>query len=346
MIHYKPNKNSTLILVALMLLAALAHAQNLKLTKIETKTSAYFRGMSVVDNATAWVSGSTGIVGRSIDGAKTWRFLQVKGHEKLEFRSLYAFDSLNAIIANAGSPAMIMKTTDGGRNWKTVFQNSHPDAFIDGVDFWNAKEGLVYGDAINGSMLLIRTSDGGNTWDELHADLRPKLLQGEGSFAASGTNIRCIGKNNVVIATGGKYSRLFVSADKGKNWKVFEPPIVQGETMTGIFSSAFLNESVGIIVGGNYEIDSLKTDHILLTSDGGKSWTAPTTPTRGIRECVEYITERLLLAVGFPGIDISHDGGKNWSAFSDEKQFAVIRRARKGSLIIIAGGSGKLALLK
>src|SRR6476620_658811 len=116
-----------------LLLPLSVHAQTFEIQKIQTSTDAYVRGMSVVDDAVAWVSGSKGVVGRTIDGGRTWRFLQVKGHEKLEFRSLYAFDSLNAIIANAGSPAIILRTSDGGRNWKSVFQNSHPDAFIDGV---------------------------------------------------------------------------------------------------------------------------------------------------------------------------------------------------------------------
>lgn len=322
-----------------------AQCQRFQLEKITTNTDAYFRGMSVVDNAVAWVSGSKGVVGRSIDGGKSWRFLQVRGHEKLEFRSLYAFDSLNAVIANAGTPAMILRTSDGGRNWNSVFQNSHPDAFIDGVDFWNPNEGIFYGDAIEGSMLIIRTKDGGKTWEEIPSDLRPKLMAGEGSFAASGTNIRCIGKDNVVIATGGKHSRLFVSSDKANTWKIRQVPIIQGETMTGIFSTAFLDANRGIIVGGNYEIDSLAKDHIFLTEDGGKSWTPPATPTRGIREGCEYLSNNTLIATGYPGIDISFDGGRNWQPFSDEKQFAVVRKARRGSLVVIAGGSGKLGLI-
>jgi photosystem II stability/assembly factor-like uncharacterized protein len=299
-----------------------------------------------VDDAVVWVGGSKGVVGRSLDGGQTWRFLQVKGHEKLEFRSLYAFDSLKAIIVNAGSPAMIMKTTDGGRNWKTVFQNSHPEAFVDGVDFWNAKEGIVYGDAIQGSMLIIETKDGGDTWKEIPADLRPKLKEGEGSFAASGTNIRCLGKNKIVIATGGKYSRVFISSDKAKSWKIVDAPIIQGETMTGIFSTAFRNEKQGIIVGGNYEIDSLRRDHIFLTNDGGLTWSAPQIATRGIREGAEYITDKIIIATGFPGTDISYDAGNSWKALSDERQFAVVRKARKGSLVIIAGGNGKIGVIK
>lgn len=334
-----------LVISILLLHVSLSHAQVFQLKKIETNTDAYFRGMSIVDDRVAWVSGSKGVVGRSIDGGNTWRFLQVKGHEKLEFRSLYAFDSLNAVIANAGTPAMILQTTDGGRNWKSVFQNSHPDAFIDGVDFWNSSEGIFYGDAIEGSMLIVKTRDGGKTWTEISPDLRPKLMAGEGSFAASGTNIRCIGNDKVVIATGGKQSRLFISNDKAKSWRIIDVPIIQGQTMTGIFSTAFLDANRGLVVGGNYEIDSLAKDHIFLTRDGGKTWSAPVTPTRGIREGSEYISDKVVIAAGYPGVDISYDGGQNWQPLSDEKQFAVVRKARQGSLVVIAGGGGKLALI-
>ena len=89
----------------------------------------------------------------------------VKDFEAVDFRSLYAFDSLNAIIANAGSPASILKTVDGGKTWKEVYHNEHKDIFLDGIDFWDSQRGLIYGDPINSHMQILKTSDGGNTWD-------------------------------------------------------------------------------------------------------------------------------------------------------------------------------------
>lgn len=335
-----------LFLFGLGLISLCAGAQSVRWVPVATGTDANFRGLSVVDDSVGWVSGSNGWVGRTVNGGRTWDFKQVKGLERSDFRSLYAFDAQTAVIANAGSPGYILRTTNGGMTWTTVYQNDDKEAFIDGVDFWNSREGMMYGDPIKGRMLLLRTTDGGITWKEMPESSRPLLKEGEASFAASGTGIRCLDKGKLIIATGGKVSRVWTSDDKGVHWNFMEPPVIQGRTMTGIFSIAFLNASSGVIVGGDYEQDTLRTDHIFYTRDGGKTWQRPIVPTGGIRECVEYIDENMLIAVGKQGSDISFDGGMHWQPLSDEKFYDVIRKARKGNLILLAGAKGRLSMLK
>jgi photosystem II stability/assembly factor-like uncharacterized protein len=321
-----------------------ASAQQLQWTAIEPKTEAYFRSLSVVNDKVAWVGGSQGIIGRSVNGGVTWRFRSVPDFQALEFRSLYAFDSLTAVAANAGSPACIVRTTDGGMHWNVVYKNDHAQAFIDGMDFWNAREGLLYGDGIDHSMLLLSTLDGGITWKEIAQADRPVLKDGEASFAASGTGIRCVRPRQVFIATGGNTSRLWVSSDNGMHWKVVTPPIIQGRAMTGIFSIAFRDEKDGIITGGDFENDTLAHHHVYLTQDGGETWSTPSIPTGGLRECVEYLTESVMIAVG-RGIDLSDDGGRTWKKVSGERSFSVVRKARSGKLIVLAGANGKISLL-
>jgi len=123
-------------------------------------------------------------------------------------------------------------------------------------------------------------------------------------------------------------------------WNALTPPIIQGESSTGIFSVAF-RDNKGIVVGGDYLQDSLKAKHVLLTSDAGKTWQTPVTPTRGYRECVEYISNEVLIATGPSGTDVSYNEGKDWQPLSDEKGFHVVRKARKGKLIVVAG-NGKI----
>ena len=321
-----------------------AVSQPYSLLPCEVEVKSSFRGLSVVDDSIVWVSGSNGWMGRSTNGARSFAFKQVPGYEKFDFRSLFAFDSQRAIIANAGSPAHILQTTDGGQTWNSVYQNDHPDAFFDGIDFWNEREGMIYGDPIGGRMLLLITKDGGNTWNVLPESKRPLLKDGEASFAASGTGIRCYNKSTVIISTGGKTSRLLIS-NNAASWKILTPAIIQGESSTGIFSVAFRDKKNGIVVGGDFQKDSLRLNHVLFTKDAGKTWTQPITPTRGYRECVEYISKEVLIATGPTGTDISLNEGKDWQSLSDEKGFHVVRKSRKGKLVVVAGG-GKISRLK
>jgi hypothetical protein len=179
------------------ILAVQAAGQSVEVAPLTAQVNSSFRALSVVNNKIAWLAGSNGYVGRTTDGGITWQFHQVKNFEQFDFRSLYAFSNRQAIMANAGSPACILLTTDGGKTWKPVYTNTHPDAFFDGIDFWNNKEGIIYGDPIDGNMLLLRTSNGGKSWRTVTASPQPE--RGEASFAASGTGMRCFHKSDVVL---------------------------------------------------------------------------------------------------------------------------------------------------
>lgn len=329
--------------VLLFLSATVVPGQPLPFKKVESGSAASFRGLSVVDNQIAWVSGTKGTVGRTTDGGKTWAFHSIPGYSDLDFRSLYAFGSQRAIIANAGSPAHILLTTDGGESWKEVYTNDHKDAFFDGIDFWDADNGLIFGDPIDGKMLLLRTTDGGATWTP--AAEPPLLETGEASFAASGTGIRCTGTHSVMICTGGNVSRIWSSEDKGERWSSLKTPIIQGHSTTGIFSFA-QNNGVLHIVGGDYKDMSMNLRHNFYSLNGGKDWIKPVKPTRGYRECIEAITDKILLSTGPTGTDISYDNGENWKAFSDDAGLHVVRKARKGSLLMLAGSDGKILLIE
>lgn len=325
-----------------------ALGQKMHLAPVDTKTAASYRGVSVVDDSTAWVGGSNGWVGATLDGGKRWSFAQVKGFEKCDFRSVYAADAKNVIIANAGSPAYILRSADGGATWSKVYENNDSAAFIDGVDFWNKKEGVVYGDPIGNRLLVLHTNDGGKSWNEYAAENRPLVADGEASFAASGTCIRCMGRKKLVIATGGKVSRLLISNNKGKSWKARPTPILQGESSTGVFTLLPYTNHHWLIAGGDYKRDTLSINNLFVTNNAGKSWISPVTTTRGYRECLEAIGDagRSLMAVGPGGIDVSYDDGYTWQPFSDEKQFHVIRKSRAGNFTVLAGGGGKVAVLQ
>ena len=318
------------------------HTQPLSMQPLATGTSASFRSLSVVSDDVLWASGTQGTVTVSMDGGKSWKVHVVTGMEKADFRTLYAFDQQRALVANVGSPGKILLTEDGGVTWSAVYTNAHPDTFIDGIDFWNDQEGLVYGDPINGRMLMLHTRDGGRTWQEILT--APEVKTGEASFAASGTGIRCLDKSVILLCTGGTVSRLWYSTDKGSTWVSCEPPVIQGKSSTGIFSVAAHGRWV--VVGGDFQDESQATMNHFYSDDRGATWLKPAAGIRGYRECVEYIGDKNWLAVGPRGIDYSADDGKSWSELSNITGLHVIRKAREGRGVYTAGANGTVLRLR
>ncbi|SKB38437.1 WD40/YVTN/BNR-like repeat-containing protein [Daejeonella lutea] len=336
-------KNLIIILLILGSGISTVLSQSIRTLSSGTKTS--IRGLSVVDNNVAWVSGSNGWTSVTTDGGVNWKWKQITGYDKYDFRDIEAFSGTDAIVVSAGSPAVILVTNDGGLNWKEVYRNELPEIFLDGMDFLDNKNGIIYGDPINGKMQLLRTEDGGRTWVDISNNLNIKLIEGEASFAASGTGIRILNGGHVLIATGGAQSRLFVSKNLGISWKSYPCPIIQGKNSTGPFSIAFISAKRGLAVGGDYLSDTLSTNNMLLTKNGGRTWTHPESNPFGYKSAVEYINPEIVIATGTSGTDISKNGGKTWMKYSPESYNAV-RKAKTGSLVLLAGSGGKVAILE
>ncbi|WP_143011588.1 WD40/YVTN/BNR-like repeat-containing protein [Chitinophaga filiformis] len=294
--------------------------------------------MSVLNNGVIWISGTEGKVGRSTDYGGHWDWITVPGYDSCDWRSLVAFSDKRALLLNAGEPAHLLQTTDGGATWKEVYTNRTKGIFFDGMAFRNAKEGIAIGDPIDGRFMVIRTKDGGSTWQEDPVDARPIAKEGEAIFAASGTSVRTRPDGEVCFVTGGNISRFISGWEK---WTPVEWNFTHGSAGTGAFSVAFADKQHGVAVGGDYTKDTVTANNCLITKDGGRSWQPVITPPGGYRSCVQYVGYNTFVATGTSGTDISEDGGLNWYKISKEG-YHVAGFALKGRYVWLAG-SKKLA---
>ncbi len=305
------------------------------------------RGLCTLDKNVVWASGGAGTVVRSIDGGNNWELCKVPESKELGFRDIHAFDSLNAIVISAGLPAKIFKTEDGGKTWQETYSNETEGVFFDAMEFWDNRHGIAFSDPIQGKFFIIRTEDGGNTWNEIPFENRPETLKDEAGFAASGTCLAVEGDQNVWIGSGGAKARVFYSSDRGNTWSIVETDITSGNASSGIFSLAFKDELTGIAVGGNYQIDSIKSHNAALTIDGGKTWQVLSSQQpNGYKSCVAYLGDNSnhLIALGTSGSDFSLDGGQTWH-FMDSTAYNVVSIAADGKAGFAAGPRGKIARL-
>ncbi len=315
---------------------------------LTTGSDASLRGLDAVSSEVVWASGSDGTILRTVDAGASWSRLPVAGAESLQFRDIEAFDEQRAVFMTAGQPARIYRTDDGGATFTLVHESPHEGAFFDGMAFWDARSGVVMSDPVAAHLLLLTTTDGGVTWQEIAGDRLLPTLEGEAGFAASGTNVAVSGNDLLWIGTGGAAARMHYSQDGGRSWQVSQSPLRSGAPSSGIFSIAFRDPLHGVAVGGDYQDAENSLHNVARSHDGGKTWQAITgKPPAGHRACVANLPLRgatTWLAVGRTGADLSEDDGESWRPLS-EMGFYTCSVADDGS-VWAAGDQGRVARLR
>lgn len=214
---------------------------------------------------------------------------------------------------------------DGGGPRKIVHPEIFKGVFLDGMDF-SGSRGFMMGDPKDGYLSLFHTNDHGQTWEVCEG--RIEAFTEEAAFAASGTTVQVLNDSTYVFVTGGMESRFFKSTDNGKTWLIVELPYYPGKTI-GPYSMCFANDSIGVVVGGNYLDPDLKLNTTFTTKDGGETWMNIENPPRGYRSCViEH--DGVFYACGQTGIDVSFNNGDDWAAFANGPFFAM--KAHQGKL--------------
>ena len=303
------------------------------------------RGLQALSDKMLWVSGTQGMVGRSTNGGETWQWFKVAS-DSCDFRSIYAFDSLQAVVLSIGSPALLYRTADGGQSWKLVYANHDKDIFFDGLVFLNNREGISVGDPLkdkdgNERFTILRTHDGGRSWALDPMEARPPAHPGEAVFAASNSSLAALPDGRSVFVTGGAVSRIFFNNGtrnrviRDNNCSVYPLPLIQGANSTGAFSVAFRDQQNGIIVGGDYKNDTLRERNCFVTRDGGRTWQPPVAPPGGYQSAVTWVNNHTVASTGTSGTYLSYDGGKTWQKIGSG--YNAIMKARQGNRVFLAG---------
>ena len=310
---------------ALVLAAAIAAAW----VPQSSGSTAELRGLSVLDATHAWASGAGGTVLRTKDGER-WEKLTVPGGEALDFRDVEALDASTVVLMSAGTgdAARIYRSTDAGTTWTLAHTNPDKDGFYDAIAFWDAQNGIVMGDPVDGRFVVRVTRDGGATWAAPQGLAMPEALPGEGAFAASGTCLFALrgGADAWFVTGGAKVARVFYTRDRGRSWTVAETPAPAGNASSGLFSVAFLDARRGFAAGGDYKQPAFAGLNGIRTEDGGgATWAPAPLSATGFYSAVVSVpgAKDELAAVGLAGEAVSRDAGRTWTKTGDVPMNAV-----------------------
>jgi photosystem II stability/assembly factor-like uncharacterized protein len=219
-------------------------------TRQNTGTDRHLFGICFTDNEYGWAVGEWGAIIHTTDGGKTW---QKQGEEFDRMLNNITFvDRKEGWIV--GERGVIMHTTDGGASWSTQLPKAfervdeeeellNPAPSLFGVCFTDRNNGWACG--IDGT--IIRTTDGGQTWEELSSGTGKTLY----------TIFIKYGKGWIV----GDKGTYIMSNDNGKTWELQKEVIKSKWPFRDIYFSSPQN---GWAVG--------QGGSVIHTTDGGKTW--------------------------------------------------------------------------
>jgi photosystem II stability/assembly factor-like uncharacterized protein len=152
----------------------------------------------------------------SDDGGLTWTSKSLNKDCKMLF-DIKMFDKNNGIVCAASdediekSNALILKTSDGGKTWKKVYQSNRPFETTWKASFPTEKIGYVTIQSYNPDpnvkqQRIAKTTDGGNSWQEIN------LVE---DAAAREFGIGFIDENHGFVGT---MNSGYETKDGGKTW--------------------------------------------------------------------------------------------------------------------------------
>jgi len=240
------------------------------------------------------------------------------------------------------------------QTWTEVFPGFTGENYI-AVDIPSLLVGYISG--YNGN--IIKTTDGGNTWNQLNTgtDITFECIEftGEtrGFAAGSGDSIYSTTDGGISWKTdtlpGYKYGFSFPSANIGyvvgadgmaykfesNNWS----ELSTGTTRV-LHDVHFTSDNIGFVFGGFFDTECV----IKKTIDGGLNWSSVTTPNNNAIYGVHFPTDSIGYAVGWNGnILKTTDTGDTWNELTSgvsevlQKVFFI-----NDSIGYVTGNSGTL----
>lgn len=334
-----------ILVSAFILFSIISLGQEVKILNLD-KPNVNFRGLSVVDNYVFWVSGNQGTIGYSLNGAKTFIWVNPPGFEDRDFRDIEALDYKTALAIAIGEPAVILKTTDNGKNWKVVYEDDQKGVFLDDISFSisNPQNGIVLGDPINGEPYILTTQDAGETWTKMPASEIPDFKEGEAFFAASGSNSYAFDFNSFFMVTGGSQSSLKVKSIQNHSVSL---PKTDSQTSGANGMDYSYKGGFGMIAGGDFEKPYSSENNLFLfqwVPNQAPTISQPQTPPTGYKSGVAILDSKKAISCGLMGVDFSDDQGKNWKLITSIP-FNTCKQGKIGNKVYLVGPQGRIGHL-
>jgi photosystem II stability/assembly factor-like uncharacterized protein len=272
-------------------------AQTASWNRQKVSSLSWLHAVFFLDRNSGWAAGSRGTLLRTLDGGQSWQSRSASTSDQV--RDIFFLDEQNGwLVCEANiyelktkeqPRAYLMRTTDGGNNWKRVeLKGLDVDSILVRAVFSRGGRGWAFGEA----GAIYTTHDAGETWSRLPSPTKHLLLGGVFVDEDRGW---LVGAGATIIQT----------SDGGDTW--YQSRLPQVEKTVRFMSASFIDNRLGWAVGSS--------GSIYQTANGGRSWQRQTSGVDVDLFDVKFLDAREGWAVGAEGTIIhTADGGIRWTS--------------------------------
>ncbi|MBA7474025.1 Ycf48-like protein [subsurface metagenome] len=212
--------------------------------------SKYATRIEFIDQDYGWAACGDGTVALTTNGGEYWDYFGIPPYN-MEFYGVSFVNQWDGWIISGYPDSMltgqgwIFRSTDGGLNWDSLYRSSAYEDFFD-VHFFNQLDGIIVGgDENDYSPIIIKTTDGGFTWNPISAPANSYYLRA----------VDFVGNEGWAV---GRFGTIIHTTNSGNSW-TFQTSIATNT----LFDVDFSDNLHGIACGQGI---------ILYTTDGGQNW--------------------------------------------------------------------------
>ena len=259
-------------------------------------------------NDVAFFDGSKGVITGennaffTVDGGLTWQVSAGPSGDNLN--SIVIVNSTTAFaVGNNGTKGVVFRTGTSGSGWAKKDDDTLSGYMLKAVDFTSATNGIAVGCDLatcrNG--VIIRTKDGGNTWDKDSSSISKPLF----GLDITGTALVAVGGDGTILKTAA-----------GTIW-TDSLATVAGNLESGVIGSGTTSKLVDVFfpLDGSTGFASGVAGVVTKTSNDGAGWTLKAGSDDTIFYGSSFIDKDGGWVSGSDGTIIKTvDGGTNWAA--------------------------------
>ena len=260
---------------------------------------------------------------KSVDGGKSWRNIGLKDSRQIGALIVHPSDPNIVFVAALGhafgpnDERGIFRTTDGGKNWQKVLGKDKDTGGIDVVfdphnpntlfaALWQMRRQPWFFSSGGPGSGLYRSTDGGNTWQQLQGNGLPEGVLGRIGVTVSGGD-----SSRIFAIIEAKEGGIFRSDDGGNNWTKVNDDLrfrQRAWYFSKIYADPIAPETVYVLNTGAFK-----------SVDGGKNFTllpAPHGDHHGL--WIDPKNPQRLANVNDGGATVSVDGGATWTTQNNQ----------------------------